>query len=327
MTRAARSSTTAKLSSATSARIGRQLEGVHQLVVGPRRGDQLDGQRGDHLARDGVRTADRRRAADGLEVDEHVGAVVVAADAHQAGVRRVAERPLVRLGGLAVETPAAAVLERDPRRRRVRGGGRDAELDLVVVDRDRVDRRQRDALGLRRSRRAAAGPGRPARRGRGRHRRAARPRSRSAEADRSAPRRRRRSAAMRAGERRRQQTAADQVARQSVVPARRLHGVGLVRRRRSTTGTRSRSSSLLVGAGDAGAGCSGVDPVGTDGVVRQHQHPAGLDQPADDQLAAVGLRAALVELEDLLPAPPVAEVLLGDVPQVVVVAPLGRPAP
>ena len=30
----------------------------------------------------------------------------------------------------------------------VGGCGRDAELDLVVVDRDRVGRRQRDAVGM-----------------------------------------------------------------------------------------------------------------------------------------------------------------------------------
>jgi hypothetical protein len=51
--------------------------------------------------------------------------------------------------------------------------------------------------------------------------------------------------------------------------------------------------------------------------------PAGLDQPGELELAAVGLLAALVELVDLLVAAAVAEVLLGDVPQRVVVVALG----
>ena len=283
VTRAARSSTTVKLLVGDVGEHRRQLEGVHQLVVGPRRGHQLDGQRGDHLAGDGVRTADRRRATDRLEVDQHVGAVVVAADAHQPRVRRAAERPLVGLRGLAIEPPAATVLERDPGRRRVGSRGRDAELDLVVVDRHRVDRRQRrlpsargtdgqapqrsvDALGtvgvgadeqrdlgLDAARSTGRRPGDDVARRRARRARVA--------ASRPPPSRSRRSS--------------PSYAVPSTASTASVCSLGAVDHRHPVRASRPSHRSASCSRGLL------LDLVRTHRVIGQHQHPAGLDQPAD----------------------------------------------
>ena len=95
--------------------------------------------------------------------------------------------------------------------------------------------------------------------------------------------------------------------------------------RRSSAAPRPSGRRSAVGAGAGVAAWGGfAHPLDADGVLGHHQVPAGLDQPGQLELAAVGLVQALVELVDLLVATAVAEVPLGDVPEVVVVAVLGR---
>src|SRR5690606_41330929 len=63
------------------------------------------------------------------------------------------------------------------------------------------------------------------------------------------------------------------------------------------------------------------------GVRRELQDPARADQAGDRQPRPVRLGAPLVEGEDLLVAAAVAQALLGDLPEALVVAPLRRPHP
>ena len=72
--------------------------------------------------------------------------------------------------------------------------------------------------------------------------------------------------------------------------------------------------------------CPGGDRLdaGAVRVGRHAQHPAGPDQAGDGEPGAVRLEPVLVQLEDLPVAPAVAEVVLRDLPQALVVAPDGR---
>src|SRR5262245_38239044 len=63
---------------------------------------------------------------------------------------------------------------------------------------------------------------------------------------------------------------------------------------------------------------------GTMGVTRHAQDPAGADQAGDGELRAIRLYPARVQLEDLPVTPAVAEVVLRDLPQALVISALRR---
>ncbi len=293
-----------------------ELVAVHPLVVGPGAGRELDGERGDDLGGDRVRPGDRDHAADRLEVDQQVAAVEVATQAHQARERRVAEP--VRGRRVGAQPPDPALVDGRPRRGRVGARRCEHQVDAVVADGDREDGGQRRAL-------VAAPGGQTAQRGVEASR--ALPVGADAQGDlclegvvggRPAPA----PAALadQGGEQRGgQQAAADEVV------ARR--GSGLVAGGVRVEG-RDRVLAVvgraLGSGGRHGRGGGAGHPVETGGVLGHDQHPPGLDQPTLDEVPAVGLRAVLVEPEDVVPATPVAEVPLGDVPEVVVVVPLRR---
>ena len=297
-----------------------EVVSVDPLLVGPGGGGELDGQRRDDLGRGGLVPGDGDDSPDRLEVDQDVGALHRAAQADEPGERCVAE--LDRLLGVAAQAPGAALVDRGPRRRGVRPGRREAQVDGVVVDLHREHRRQLALLGT-------AGGAEPA--------------QRAVEtggpllvgADQQADLGLEglvvgggAAAATALGEQGGEQAGGDDAATGQV--AREVRGLG----GRLGGVDRTARVGLLVAAGgavDLGDACVGGDrrrrrvhAVEALGVLGHDQHPAGLDQTAEHELAAVGLEPALVEVEDLLPAAAVVEVPLGDVPEVVVVAAVRR---
>ena len=94
-------------------------------------------------------------------------------------------------------------------------------------------------------------------------------------------------------------------------------------RRRPPSSIRTMPPSIATDScGAAGGPATGPAPrpegaaaSSADGVGRELQLPAGVDQVGIGEAAAVALRAALVDLEDLGPPERVAQVALGDVPQ------------
>ena len=264
-------------------------------------------------------------AADRLQVHQHVTALEVPADAHEPGERRVAEpRGSGSVAGVAVQPPDPSLVDGGPRRRGVRAARGEPQVDHVVVDGGGEHRGQRGLPG-------AAG-------GAEATQRAVEPRGAvlvGADAQGHLGLQRLRvggapaaPAAFR-GERPehpgREQAPEQQVPRQSPGFGRDARPCLRHVRNRPALGRRGSFTGRGYGVVDGGARRGrGLDPVDTGGVLGHHEHPAGLDQPAEDELPAVGLLAPVVEVVDLLPPPAVPEVPLGDVPEVVVVVPLRR---
>ena len=289
-----------------------QAGGGDPHVRGPGSGAALQRDRGRDLAGHVGVAVDGDDAAGRLEVDEHVVAVAVDAQADQRGVGDSPRRP--PLGRLEVVAhPGRAVVVGAPLADRGGDGGASWRVTDVVVQPHGVHRRQRrrglaagchqvaqgavEELGARRGRRTAelgldvARHRRRRRSGGGARRPAPRARSRHSRPVPSSP------------------------PGISCTPCSLMAAAPLQRRCPAADRASGAEWRPLRRRGH---------PVHADGVVGHDQVPAGLDQPRQLELAAVGLDQALVQLVDLPVAAAVAQQPLGDVPEVVVVAVLGR---
>ena len=289
-------------------------------VAGPGAGAELHGDRRRDLRGHYGVAVDRDRPTGRLQVDQHVASAVVDPEADHRGVGREPAAP----GHLrrTPATPAATLVEGLPVADRGLVRGREPQLDRVVVEHGCVDRRRR-------------GPGRQAR--------LAEVTQRGQEPARAVRRRRRPQPHLGL---RRVSVGLHATTTTAVQHERGQHPGG--DQPGTGEGTDHRGAHALVGArlvagqvchalvggavpgvargvpGPAGAWvglhAAGLHPWHADGVVGHHQVPAGLDQPRQLQGLAVGLLTTLVEPVDLLVTPPVSQMPLGDVPEVVVVA-------
>ena len=309
-------------SPARSASTARQPVAVHPLVVGPRRGRELDGERGDHL---GATAAPARSPRPTPPTDSRSTSTSGPSTS----------RPRQTSPGYGA-WPSSGRL-RGRRGRAARGGRRrpgstapgrrcaagasDRSIG-VVVDGHREDRRQlpsarcgrwrsgRAARGRRRAARSASAPTRSATSassasGRGVARRGGG----------GARRRARRAGRPRAGRRRCRSRARCE----SVVGA--VGGDADRRgrppaRRPGRRGSASGPAGAVDGGARRGAAATRSTPVASSGITSTQ--PGWISRPSTSSPPS-GCGPVLVEVEDLVPAAAVAEVLLGDVPEVVVV--------
>ena len=283
---------------------------VTRICGGPGGGTALQRDRRSDLARHVRVAVEGDHTAGRLEVDEHVAALAVDAEADQGGVRD-------RLAVQRARSPRTAPAPRSRRRPRCAtprpaSAEAGASIRLTVSSSTRTaytggsgadasrqaDIRSRSARSRNAARDGVAAP---------------RSSASTSPSPALAPMRRRRSKAR----------AASAVAASRPVPSRppghlldALLGDGGVAWSR-----RDRSGARRSGLAERRRG---GHPVDADGVLGHDQVPPGLDQPGQLELATVGLHEALVQLVDLPVATAVAEDPLGDVPEVVVVAVLGR---